>query len=309
MRVVPEMVTANQRVSIFGQVSSAIDGTSIEEVQFGGFTVEPSRVNGGEGTIAVAEDGSWWSFLDLPIVEAAMVAGTHELRVRDSLGRTGSVEVTVPPRKVTVDPVSGRAGSIITVSGTGFPSRNDHGSTVVVRITYDSSDGSAMISTETDSKGNFTQDIRIPLKTATPSSNVVRVEFDDDTGVTVAEAVPHEVPAPVVQLSAEAGPPGSLVTLTGAGFRHYVPVESAMLGDMDVSPGHGEPTDAMGEFSFDFLVPNLGARSAHPSGDRGGGHRHRHLRNNLTRGHAGRGDPRRPGPGEPLGPTGGRLSL
>ena len=99
VRVVPEMVTANQRVSIFGQVSSAIDGTSIEEVEFGGFVVEPSRVNGGEGTINVAEDGSWWSFLDLPIVEAAMVAGTHELRVRDSLGRTGSVEVTVPPRE------------------------------------------------------------------------------------------------------------------------------------------------------------------------------------------------------------------
>ena len=259
VRVVPEMVTANQRVSIFGQVSSAIDGTSIEEVQFGGFTVEPSRVNGGGGTIAVAEDGSWWSFLDLPIVEAAMVAGTHELRVRDSLGRTGSVEVTVPPREVTVDPVTARPGSIITVSGTGFPSRNDHGSTVVIRITYDASSGSTMISTETDSKGNFTQDIRIPLKTDSPSSNVVRVEFDVDTGVTVATTVPHEVPAPVVQLSAEAGPPGSIVTLTGTGFRHYAPVQSAMFGDMDVNPGQGEPTDAMGEFSFDFLVPKLEA--------------------------------------------------
>ena len=258
VRIVPEMVMANQRVSIFGQVSSAIDGMSIEEVEFGGFVVEPSRVNGGEGKIDVAEDGSWWSFLDLPIVEAAMVAGTHELRVRDSLGRTGSVEVTVPPREVTVNPVSARPGSIITVSGAGFPSRNDHGSTVVIRIIYESSNGPAMISTETDSKGNFTQDIRIPLKTASPSSNVVRVEFDDDAGITVATTIRHEVPAPVVQLSAEAGPPGSIVTLTGTGFRHYAPVESAMFGDIDVSPGHGEPTGAMGEFSFDFLVPELG---------------------------------------------------
>ena len=258
VRIVPEMVMANQRVSIFGQVSSAIDGMSIEEVEFGGFVVEPSRVNGGEGKIDVAEDGSWWSFLDLPIVEAAMVAGTHELRVRDSLGRTGSVEVTVPPREVTVNPVSARPGSIITVSGAGFPSRNDHGSTVVIRITYDSSNGPAMISTETDSKGNFTQDIQIPLKTASPSSNVVRVEFDDDAGVIVATTVPHEVPAPVVQLSADRPDrQGSIVTLTGSGFRHFAPVESAMFGDMDVNPGQGEPTDAMGEFSFDFLVPKL----------------------------------------------------
>ena len=60
-----------------------------------------------------------------------------------------------------------------------------------------------------------------------------------------------------MQLSAEAGPPGSIVTLTGTGFRHYAPVQSAMFGDMDVNPGQGEPTDAMGEFSFDFLVPKL----------------------------------------------------
>ena len=257
VRVVPEMVMANQRVSIFGKLSSAIDGTSIEEVQFGGFVVEPSRVNGGEGIIDVAEDGSWWSFLDLPIVEAAMVAGTHELRVRDSLGRTGSVEVTIPPREVTVTPVSGRPGSIMAVSGTGFPSRNDHGSTVLIRIAYESSNESTTISTETDFQGNFTQDIQIPLKTASPSSNVVRVEFDDDAGITVATTIRHEVPAPVVQLSAEAGPPGSLVTLTGTGFRHYAPVESAMFGDIDVSPGYGGPTDSIGEFSFDFLVPEL----------------------------------------------------
>ena len=257
VRVVPEVVTANQRVSIFGKVSSGMDETSIEEVEFAGFTVEPSRVNGGEGTIDVAGDGSWWSFLDLPIVGAALVPGAHQLWIRDSLGRTGSVEVTVPPREVTVTPERGRAGSIMTVSGAGFPSRNDHGSSVVIRITYESSNGSTVISTETDVKGNFTQDIRIPLKTATPSSNVVRVEFDDDNGVTVATTVTHEVPAPVVQLSAEAGPPGSLVTVTGTGFRSYVPVQSAMLGDMDVSPGGGERTDAMGGFSLDFLVPKL----------------------------------------------------
>ena len=255
--VVPEMVIANQRVSIFGKVSWEIEGTSIEEVEFGGFAVEPSRLNGGEGTIDVAEDGSWWCFLDLPLVEASMVPGNHELRIRDSLVRTGSVEVTVPPREVTVTPVRGRPDSIKTVSGTGFPSRNYHGSTVAIRIIYNSSSGPTTISTETDFRGNFTQDIQIPLKTASPSSNVARVEFDDDAGVTVATTVRHEVPAPVVQLSAEAGPPGSLVTLTGSGFRHYVPVQSAKFGDIDVSPGHGEPTDTIGEFSFDFLVPKL----------------------------------------------------
>ena len=257
VRIVPETVLANQRVAISGKGFSEADGTSIDEVEFGGFVVEPSRVNGGDGVIDVAGDGSWSGFLDLPVVEATTVPGTYEIRVKDSRGRTGSVEVTVPPREVTLTPVWGRAGAIVTVSGAGFPSRNDHGSTVAIRISYDSSDRSTVVSTETDFRGNFAQDIQIPLKTATPSSNVVRVEFDDDDGVTVATTVRHEVPAPVVELSPEAGPPGSLVTLTGSGFRHYVPVESAVVADIDVTPGNGPATDANGQFSVDFMVPGL----------------------------------------------------
>ena len=114
-----------------------------------------------------------------------------------------------------------------------------------------------MISTETDFRGNFAQDIQIPLKTATPSSNVVRVEFEDDNGFTVVTTVRHEVPAPVVQLSPDPGPPGLLVTLTGSGFRHFAPLESAMFADIDVTPGNGVATDAVGEFSADLLVPGL----------------------------------------------------
>ena len=257
VRVTPETVLANQRVAISGLGFSEAKSVSIDEVEFGGFSVEPSRVNGGEGAIDIAEDGSWSGFLDLPVVEATTVPGTHNLRVIDSRGRTGWVEVTVPPREVSVAPVWGRPGSIVTVSGTGFPSRNDHGSTVAIRIAYDSSDISTVITTETDFRGQFAQDIRIPLKTATPSSNVVRVEFDDDNGVTVVTTVRHEVPSSVLQLSPEAGSPGSVVTLAGSGFRHYAPVESAMFSDIDVNPGNGVTTNSTGEISFDFLVPGL----------------------------------------------------
>ena len=255
VRVFPETVLANQRVAVSGKGFSEADGTSIDEMQFSGFTVEPSRVNSGEGVIDVTGDGSWSGLLDLPVVEATTAPGTHELRVRDSRGRTGSVEVTVPTREVTVTPLWGRPGSIVRVGGAGFPTRNDHGSTVVIHISYESADRSTVTSTETDFQGNFARDIQIPLNTATPSSNVVRVEFDDDHGVTVATAVRHEVPGAVVRLSPEAGAPGSVVTLTGSGFRHYVPVESAMFSDIDVTPGNGVATNALGEFSWPSWYP------------------------------------------------------
>ena len=155
VRVSPETLLANQRIAISGEGFSEVEGTSIDEVQFGGYVVEPSRVNGSEGVIDVAADGSWSGFLDLPLIEATTVAGTHELRIRDSRGRTGSVEVTVPPREVALSPIWGRPGSLVTVSGAGFPSRNDHGSPVVIRIVYVSSDWFTVTSTETDLEGNF----------------------------------------------------------------------------------------------------------------------------------------------------------
>ena len=257
VRINPDTVLANQRVALSGQGFSEADSMIIDEVRFGSFVVDPSRVNNGAGRIGVAGDGSWSGFVDLPIVEATTVQGTHLLRVRDSRGRTGSVEVNVAPREVTVTPVWGRPGSIVTVSGRGFPSRNDHGSSVVVRITYDASDRFAAISTETDHNGNFSQDIRIPLQTATPSSNIVRVEFDDDNGVTVATTTRHEVPATVVELNPASGPPGTPVTMRGSGFRHHVPVESVLFDEIDLTPGNAAATDAIGEFLVEFLVPGL----------------------------------------------------
>ena len=257
VRITPETVVANQRVSLSGLGFSEADNMTIDEVRFGSFVVDPSRVNEGAGRIGVAGDGSWSGFVDLPIVEATTVPGTHTLRVKDSRGRTGSVEVTVSPREVKVAPIWGRPGSIVKVTGQGFPSRNDHGTTVVIRVTYESSDRFTMISTETDHNGNFSQEVQIPLKTATPSSNLVRVEFDDDNGATVATTVRHEVPATVVELNPASGPPGTPVTMRGSGFRHHVPVKSVMFQGIDVTPGNAVATDAIGEFLVEFLVPGL----------------------------------------------------
>ena len=111
VRIFPETVQANQRVAISGMGFSEVDGASIKEVELGGHAVGADRINGGEGKIEVAEDGSWSGFLDLPVIEGATAPGTHVLRVRDSQGRTGSVEVTVPPRELTVTPAWGRPGN------------------------------------------------------------------------------------------------------------------------------------------------------------------------------------------------------
>ena len=257
VRISPQTVLPNQRVSLSGLGFHGDRGTTIDEVQIGGYTLKPARVNEGVGTIDVAGDGNWNGSVDLPIVEATTSEGTHTLQVRDSQGRTGSVEVTVPPRELQVTPIWGRPGTMIKVTGTGFPSRNDHGSSVNLRVYYDARDRFTVISAEPDANGNFSQAIQIPLKTPTPSSNFVRVEFDDDNGITVVTSAPHEVPGAVVQLNPDAGPPGTRFTLRGTGFRQHIPVYAVMFADIDVSPGQQVSTDANGEFVVELMAPGL----------------------------------------------------
>jgi hypothetical protein len=257
VRIFPETALANQRVALSGLGFHDEAGTTIDEVKLGSFVLDPSRVNGGTGSIDIAGDGNWNGSVDLPIVAGTTTEGTHTLQVRDSLGRTGSAEVTVPPREVTATPIWGRPGTIVTVTGTGFPSRNDYGSSVNLRIYYDSGARYTAISAEPDVNGNFSQEIRIPLNTPTPSSNYVRVEFDDDDGITVVTSAPHEVPGAVLQLSPDSGPPGTTFTMTGTGFRHFIPVSSVTFGNIDLSPGATVSTDANGEFTVELLAPGL----------------------------------------------------
>ena len=168
------------------------------------------------------------------------------------------MEVTIPPRQLTVAPIWSRPGTIVTVSGSGFPGRNDSGSGVSLHIYYESSAGFTVVSAEPDAGGNFAQEIQVPRRTPAPSSNDIRVVFDGDDGGSIVTLATHDVPGPVVRLSAAAGPPGTEITLTGTGFRPFTKVNSATIGTIEVTPGGSIITDAQGDFTFDFLVPGIG---------------------------------------------------
>ena len=257
LRVFPETVLPNQRISLSGLGFSGSPDTTVDQVKIGGYVLDTSRVNNGAGGSEVDRNGNWSGHVNLPIVEATTNPGTRTLEVTDSRGRTGSAEVTVPPRQLRVTPIWGLPGSIVTVTGTGFPSRNDYGSSVSVRIIYDFGSGVAITSAEPDANGEFTQELRLPLNTPTPSSNRVRAEFDDDSGITVITSAPHEVPGAVVQVNPASGPPGSTFTLTGSGFRKHVRVVSVLFGNIDVTPGGSIATDALGDFAVEVTAPGL----------------------------------------------------
>ena len=70
-------------------------------------------------------------------------------------------------------------------------------------------------------------------------------------------AAPQPAPVGTISVTPNSGPPGSLVTLTGEGFKSFVPVRSVTVGPIEVTPSPRPTTDANGTFSFVISIPGL----------------------------------------------------
>ena len=149
-------------------------------------------------------------------------------------------------------------GTIALIQGEGFPSKNDEGSSFTVEIEYEAENGNTVtISALTDASGRFEAQMRVPTTAAIPSSNQIHVRFDDDDDVTVAMTVPHDVPEGIIMPSVTSGGPGSLITISGEGFKSFVPVSLVKIGTLDVTPAPKPSTDGNGMMEFDITIPGL----------------------------------------------------
>ena len=261
VRAFPLEVVANQRISLSGVGFSDAGGVTITEMKIGAHTLDRSRINGGGGYPRVTRDGNWSGYVDLPIVSSTTEPGPRKLYVTDSLGRTGSVELEVAPRSATITPLWASPGSIVTVTGTGFPSRNIHGSSVPISISYNVGGHRAVSSTEADVGGNFAQDFRIPLATPAPSSPSFTVDFFDDDGTRVVIWGRHTIAGASVGLSPPAGPPGTTITMYGWGFRPFIQLSSVNFGGVEMTSGVEGMTDGNGRFTINVTAPAMGAGS------------------------------------------------
>ena len=177
------------------------------------------------------------------------------------MGRTGAVDVTIPPRQVTIDPSSGRTGTLAVVRGSGFPSRNAEGDSFNIEIVYESGNNNrTTVSANANADGEFEQQLEIPTTAQIPSTNTVKVQFEygpTNNRTTVVTAITHNVPEGGITLSETSGSPGSKVTVSGEGFRPYQPVSSVTFGHLDVTPAPKPNTDDQGMMSFEVTVPGL----------------------------------------------------
>ena len=268
IQVTPASVIANQRVSLVGSGftrGSYIccvdpDGTSGAEhqkpvVTFGGEIVPADRINDGN-PVLVDNGGNWSASVNLPLSSATTSTGTKELRVTDSKGRTGNRDVMIPARNVTVTPTNSRVGTLIVVRGQNFPSKNDGGDPFNVEITYKATSGSeTRVSATPDAGGSFEAELTVPTGAAIPSTNTIQVEFEESDGEKVTTNIPHVVPEGIISLSTTRGPAGTQVTISGQGFKAFVPVTRVTVGDLEVTPSPRPSTDGQGMVTFSIAIP------------------------------------------------------
>ena len=267
IRVTPDSVLANQRVSVVASGFTAgariccvdPDGSGPDrepEIRLGNVLIPANNINGGN-TVTVDNGGTWAASINLPMVKALTEEGTKELRIADSKGRVGVVELTIRPRTIEVTPASGRVGTYAVVSGSNFPAQNDEGQSFSVSIVYQASTGSTTtVSATPDASGNFSERVRIPTGAAIPSTNNILVSFKAG-GQDVDTSITHEVPEGIISLSETSGVAGATITVNGEGFNSIVPVTSVKLGDIDLTPAPRPRTSQQGEVSFDIVIPGL----------------------------------------------------
>ena len=273
IRVNPSSVVANQRVSIVGSGFTAgayiccgrqtATGHDTEPMMtIGGATIPIASINDGENVL-VDNGGNWSAAVDLPLVTSTTSEGDKTLRITDSKGRVGEVSLTIPARQVTITPDTGRLGTTAVVRGRNFPGKNDEGVSFSLEVAYKIGGSDATRVTATpDASGSFEVELRVPTSATIPSTNSVEVRFNagatqGNPGTPVITTVTHEVPEGTISLSETSGSAGSTVTVSGGGFKNFVPVTLVRVGNLEVTPAPRPSTDAQGETSFEITIPGL----------------------------------------------------
>ena len=271
LTVTPSTVVPNQNVTAVGQgfgdrakinVGGTTDSPDTSSVEFGGdpayLGVDSDNFNNGEG-ITTDSGGNWNASIVIPITGASTTEGTHTLDVKDSSGRSGSAEVVIAEREVTLDPPTARPGVMVQLTGSGFPASNRRSEQTAppVSIEY----GDDLVGTvNPDSSGNIATSFRIPFDASIPSSNTVTVKFtytQNNANFDVIEHYTHEVPGAAISLSASEGKPGDTITVTGEGFAQHASVSSMSIGTIDILPSPKPSTGRDGTFTTSVLIPGI----------------------------------------------------
>ena len=228
-----------------------------------------AAINAGNGSVTIDNGGNWSAPVVIPMTNGSMGGGTQTLEVTDNGGRTGSVEITIASRSLSITPAASGLGTTVSVEGSGYPAANSStgaATAPTVTMTYYYGSSSKNVATFTpDGNGAFAGTFTVPLDAGIPSDNLVKSSFSytpsGGSATTVTNTVSHSIPTASLSASTSSGPAGTVVTLTGSGFKAFSTVSSLTIGGVDSRPAPVPATDGDGELSTEVMVPQLATGS------------------------------------------------
>ncbi|MBI3743713.1 MAG: hypothetical protein HY261_05425, partial [Chloroflexi bacterium] len=257
----PASVIAGQTIQLngrnFGNLSSI---GALGNITFGGAALVAANfisVNG--GAIATAfvdlsfDDGATPSddftlLIRIPsdptILGGGRLFGTQVIQVTDAAANVGQATVVVTRPSLTATPNRGPVGTIVTVTGAGYPAGNTPAAAANnnVKVIVSANVGTIIAQGySTDSNGNFTatftagKDVAganwpsVAAGTYTIFSQVLGVDAVNTEG---ANAFTLTAPAGTLSISPTSGPRGTVVSVSGSGFDTVTPATGITVGNL-----------------------------------------------------------------------------
>lgn len=248
LNVQPTTAVVGQAITVTGEGFSEATDAVIRTISIGGQEIGLAANGIDDG---IAAGGSIVATFNVPDLSALSGADDYTIQITDSANRTGTVDLTIPKRTITIDPPTSRIGSDVTVNCAGFPT----GASKLVTIKYH---GDTLTTTSTDSSGNCNERvIAVPADAGVGATHKVRVEAEVG-GTTISAETNHKTPEAKVTLSATEASRGSTITISGANFNTFRTV-AIEIGGSPVTPSPAPTTDRDGAFSANVLVPGISA--------------------------------------------------
>ena len=243
----PAMVVPGQQITIQG--SGFVANDSFSSVMVGGIPVAISGVTASSaGDIVIT--------INVPSPSGDDSAGIGSGKKTISVTATGSNRVAegsieIPKAAITLDPVTSRRGTTVSVSGSGFPSGD------LVQVKYDNNGTSVTVAAgSADASGAVSIDFVVP--------SYARIGTKHDVAATsvgvykpVTAKASHETPGAMVTLSTQQIASGQNITISGMNFPAFATVAVMEIGGVDVRPVPAPATSINGDFESTVLVPQL----------------------------------------------------
>ena len=256
----PSTAVSNQSITVSGSgFSKASDSPAgaIATISVGSIYQTTLTNSSAVTTVTTDNSGNLVASFEIPNDDTTRTPGTHVLRITDNNNRIGEVNITVPPRVLTLDPTSSKRSSSVSYTGSGFVASTS------VTINYA---GTTVDTVTSDSSGNVSGTFTVPSGSGIPSSNTVTGTSactceDENVAIQLTGTATHSVPAAVVTVDPVSAASGENITVSGTGFPGFVQLEVLTIGGVSARPSPSPASDGDGAYSLTALVPELSTGS------------------------------------------------